>query len=57
VWQPVVGTLALHERLQAFETRYQMSLEDCYQRFRAGEMGDLPDRGYFRTRLSLSNRD
>jgi hypothetical protein len=30
----------LRKRLQAFEARYQMSSEDFYQRFRAGEMGD-----------------
>lgn len=33
----------LHERLQAFETRYQLSSEDFYRRFRAGEMGDAMD--------------
>jgi len=33
----------LRERLQAFETRYQMASEDFYQRFRAGEMGDTMD--------------
>ena len=33
----------LRERLQAFETRYQMTSEDFYQRFRAGEMGDAMD--------------
>jgi hypothetical protein len=33
----------LRERLQAFETRYQMFSEDFYQRFRAGEMGDAMD--------------
>jgi hypothetical protein len=30
----------LRERLQTFETRYQMSSAGFYQRFRAGEMGD-----------------
>jgi hypothetical protein len=30
----------LGERLQAFETRYQMPSEMFYQRFRAGELGD-----------------
>jgi hypothetical protein len=33
----------LRERLQAFETRYQLSSEDFYRRFRAGEMGDAMD--------------
>ena len=33
----------LRERLHTFETRYQMSSEDFYQRFRAGEMGDAMD--------------
>ena len=33
----------LRERLQAFETRYQMSSEDFYRRFRAGAMGDSMD--------------
>jgi len=33
----------LRERLQAFETRYQMSSEDFYRRFRTGEMGDPMD--------------
>src|SRR2546427_11949371 len=33
----------LRERLQAFETRYQISSDDFYQRFRAGEMGDAMD--------------
>jgi hypothetical protein len=33
----------LRERLQAFETCYQLSSEDFYQRFRAGEMGDAID--------------
>lgn len=33
----------LRERLQTFETRYQMSSEDFYRRFRAGEMGDAMD--------------
>lgn len=33
----------LRERLQAFETRYQISSEDFYRRFRAGEMGDAMD--------------
>jgi len=33
----------LRERLQAFETRYQMSSEDFYRRFRTGEMGDAMD--------------
>ncbi len=31
----------LRERLEPFEARYQMSSEDFYQRFRAGEMGDV----------------
>jgi hypothetical protein len=30
----------LGERLQAFETQYQMPSEAFYQRFRAGELGD-----------------
>ena len=30
----------LQERLQAFETRYQMLSDEFYQRFRAGELGD-----------------
>ena len=33
----------LQERLQAFETRYQMPSENFYQRFRAGELGDAMD--------------
>ena len=33
----------LRERLQAFETRYQMSSEDFYRRLRAGAMGDSMD--------------
>lgn len=33
----------LRERLQAFETRYQISSEDFYRRFRAGDMGDAMD--------------
>jgi len=33
----------LRERLQAFETRYQMSSEDFNRRFRTGEMGDAMD--------------
>lgn len=33
----------LRERLQVFETRYQISSEDFYRRFRAGEMGDAMD--------------
>ncbi len=33
----------LRERLQAFETRYQMASEEFYRRFRAGEMGDAMD--------------
>ena len=34
---------SLQERLQAFETRYQRSSADFYQRFRAGELGDAID--------------
>ena len=30
----------LQERLRPFETRYQMSSEDFYRRFRAGALGD-----------------
>lgn len=33
----------LQERLQSFETHYQMSSEDFYRRFRAGELGDAID--------------
>ena len=33
----------LRERLQAFETRYQLSSEDFYRCFHAGEMGDAMD--------------
>jgi hypothetical protein len=33
----------LQERLQAFETRYQMPSEEFYRRFRAGELGDAMD--------------
>jgi hypothetical protein len=33
----------LQQRLQAFETHYQMSSEDFYRRFRAGELGDAAD--------------
>jgi hypothetical protein len=33
----------LRERLQAFETRYQLSSEDFYRRFHAGEMVDAMD--------------
>jgi len=33
----------LRERLQTFETRYQMSSADFYKLFRAGEMGDAMD--------------
>lgn len=30
----------LQERLRTFEMRYQMTSEDFYRRFRAGELGD-----------------
>ena len=33
----------LQERLQAFETRYQMPSEAFYRCFRAGELGDAMD--------------
>lgn len=33
----------LQGRLRAFEERYQMSSEDFYRRFRAGELGDAAD--------------
>jgi len=33
----------LRERLQVFETRYQMSSEDFYRRFQSGDMGDAMD--------------
>ena len=33
----------LRERLQSFETRYQLSSEAFYRRFRAGELGDAMD--------------
>jgi hypothetical protein len=33
----------LRERLQVFETRYQMSSEDFYRRFRSGDLGDAMD--------------
>ena len=33
----------LQERLRTFETRYQMSSEDFYRRFRAGKLGDAMD--------------
>ena len=33
----------LQERLQAFETCYQMPSEEFYRRFRAGELGDAMD--------------
>ena len=33
----------LAERLRGFETHYQMSSEEFYQRFRAGELGDTAD--------------
>jgi hypothetical protein len=33
----------LRNRLQVFETRYHMSSEDFYRRFRAGELGDAMD--------------
>ncbi|WP_017721864.1 hypothetical protein [Kamptonema formosum] len=35
--------LALEKRLQTFEAQYQMSSEEFYQRFRAGELGDAMD--------------
>jgi hypothetical protein len=33
----------LQERLQAFETRYQMASKDFYRRFRSGALGDAAD--------------
>ena len=33
----------LQARLRAFEAQYQMSSEDFYRRFRAGELGDAMD--------------
>lgn len=33
----------LEQRLRAFEDQYEMSSEDFYRRFRAGELGDSAD--------------
>ncbi len=33
----------LQERLRVFETQYQMSSQNFYQSFRAGELGDAMD--------------
>jgi hypothetical protein len=33
----------LQERLRAFEAQYQLSSQEFYQRFRAGELGDAVD--------------
>ncbi len=33
----------LEQRLHAFEDQYEMSSEQFYQRFRAGELGDAAD--------------
>lgn len=35
--------LDLEKRLKTFEIQYQMSSENFYQRFRAGELGDTID--------------
>lgn len=35
--------LELEKRLQTFESQYQMSSEEFYRRFRAGELGDAMD--------------
>ena len=36
-------SLELEERLRAFEEQYQLSSDEFFQRFRAGEMGDSAD--------------
>lgn len=35
--------LDLEQRLQTYETQYQMSSDNFYQRFRSGELGDSVD--------------
>ena len=52
--------LDLEEQLCAFERQYQLSSDEFYQRFRAGEMGDAADMfewsAFYQMRASVRER-